>query len=62
MSSINRLSKTAVFEVSTWLAVNPNAGRLAMIALSVAIAAASILFNVNTVAACGDISSGSGGC
>ena len=62
MSTINRVYKTTIYETSAWLATNPNAGRFALIALSAAIAAASILFNVNPVAACGDINAGSGGC
>ena len=62
MSTINRVAKTAAYEASAFIAANPNAGRLALIALAAAIAAASMLFNVNPVAACGDISAGSGGC
>ena len=62
MSTINRISQTAIYGTSAWLAANPNTGRFALIALSAAIAAASILFNVNPVAACGDINAGGGGC
>ena len=62
MSTINRVSQTTIYGTSAWLAANPNAGRFALIALSAVIAAASILFNVNTVAACGDLNAGGGGC
>jgi len=62
MSTINRVSQTAIYQASAFLATNPYAGRFALIALSAVIAAASILFNVNPVAACGDLGAGGGGC
>jgi hypothetical protein len=62
MSTLNRVTKTAVYETSAFITANPNASRLALIALTAVIAAASLLFNVNPVAACGDISAGGGGC
>ena len=62
MAKLNQLSKTVVYETSAWMAANPATARLALVALSAAIAVASILVSANPAAACEGLSGGGGGC